>query len=65
VDATDWIRRGHLDPANPLFADITKLARRSGFRGVVDLLKSPKHGCGENVYSTEFRYDAERKTEQT
>jgi len=46
-------------------ADITpELSRRSGFRGVVDLLKVAKHGSGENVYLIEFKYDGERKTEQ-
>ncbi|MGH7023833.1 MAG: hypothetical protein ACREEB_09615 [Caulobacteraceae bacterium] len=38
-------------------ADITPaLARRSGFAGVVDLLKVAKHGPGENVYLVEFEY---------
>lgn len=38
-------------------ADITpELARRSGFAGVVDLLKTAKHGRGETVYLVEFRY---------
>ena len=38
-------------------ADITpELARRSGFLGVVDLLKVARHGSGENVYLVEFRY---------
>lgn len=38
-------------------ADITPaLARRSGFAGVVDLLKVAKHGAGENVYLIEFVY---------
>ena len=38
-------------------ADITpKLARESGFAGVVDLLKTAKHGAGENVYLIRFRY---------
>ncbi len=41
-------------------SDITpELARRSGFAGVVDLLKVAKHGPGENVYLIDFRY-AER-----
>jgi len=35
--------------------DITgELARRSGFEGVVDLLKVAKHGSGTNVYLIEF-----------
>lgn len=39
------------------FADITpELARRSGFAGVVDLLKVAKHGSGERVYLVEFEY---------
>jgi hypothetical protein len=37
--------------------DITPaLARRSGFAGVVDLLKIAKHGPGERVYLVEFEY---------
>ena len=37
--------------------DITPdLARRSGFQGVVDLLKVAKHGPGERVYLVEFEY---------
>ena len=39
--------------------DITPaLARRSGFQGVVDLLKVAKHGPGERVYLVEFEYRA-------
>ena len=37
--------------------DVTgELARRSGFKGVVDLLKTAKHGPGTNVYLIEFHY---------
>jgi hypothetical protein len=37
--------------------DITPdLARKSGFLGVVDLLKVAKHGPGERVYLVEFEY---------
>lgn len=40
------------------FGDITpELARRSGFSGVVDLLKTAKHGPGEKVYLIEFTYE--------
>jgi hypothetical protein len=40
-------------------ADITPaLAIRSGFLGVVDLLKVAKHGPGENVYLIDFQYHA-------
>jgi hypothetical protein len=39
--------------------DVTPaLARRSGFAGVVDLLKVAKHGPGEKVYLVEFEYFA-------
>jgi hypothetical protein len=39
------------------FDDITPaLARASGFKGVVDLLKVAKHGRGENVYLVRFHY---------
>ena len=38
-------------------SDITPtLARRSGFAGVVDLLKVAKHGSGEKVYLIDFAY---------
>lgn len=38
-------------------ADITPaLARASGFKGVVDLLKVAKHGRGENVYLVRFHF---------
>ena len=38
-------------------ADITpELARASGFKGVVDLLKVAKHGKGENVYLVRFHF---------
>lgn len=37
--------------------DITgELARQSGFKGVVDLLKTAKHGSGTNVYLIDFDY---------
>lgn len=39
------------------FGDITpELARESGFKGVVDLLKVAKHGPGRNVYLVRFHY---------
>ena len=39
------------------FDDITpELARASGFKGVVDLLKIAKHGRGENVYLVRFHF---------
>ena len=34
------------------------LARASGFKGVIDLLKVAKHGPGENVYLVTFHYIA-------
>jgi hypothetical protein len=38
-------------------ADITPdLARRSGFKDVVDLLSIAKHGSGDNIYLIRFRY---------
>jgi hypothetical protein len=37
--------------------DITNdLARESGFSGVEDLLKTAKHGSGDNVYLIRFHY---------
>ena len=40
-------------------SDITpELARRSGFAGVVDLLRVAKHGSGETIYLIDFEYFA-------
>jgi hypothetical protein len=45
--------------------DITpELARRSGFKGIVDLLKVAQHGRGRNIYLVEFRY-REARTRQS
>ncbi len=45
-------------------ADVTaELARRSGFDGVVDLLKVAKHGAGERVFLVEFEYRPEGERE--
>ena len=38
-------------------SDITAdMARRGGFKGLVELLKVAKHGPGRNAYYIEFRY---------
>ena len=38
-------------------SDVTpELARRSGFKGVVDLLKTARHGSGERVFYVAFHY---------
>ena len=54
------MEEGHVevDAVLPIeMADITpELARESGFKGVVDLLKIAKHGRGENVYLIRFHY---------
>jgi hypothetical protein len=54
------MEEGHIEVDRLLpitFADITpELARRSGFKGVVDLLKIAKHGRGESIYLVEFHY---------
>lgn len=34
----------------------TELARRSGFQGTVDLLKTARHGSGRKLYLIEFEY---------
>jgi hypothetical protein len=44
------IREIGLDAITP------ELARRSGFLGVVDLLKTARHGAGDHVYLVEFEY---------
>jgi hypothetical protein len=39
------------------FPDITpELARESGFLGVLDLLKTAKHGKGERIFLIRFHY---------
>ena len=50
------------------FPDITpELARKSGFLGVLDLLKTAKHGRGENIYLVRFHYvpPSRRKVQQS
>ena len=43
-------------------SDVTPaLARESGFVGLVDLLKTAKHGPGRRVFLVEFRYVRLRK----
>ena len=40
-------------------ADITPaMAKASGFKGVVDLLKTAQHGRGQNIYLIQFHYVA-------
>jgi hypothetical protein len=47
------------------FPDITPdLARASGFLGVLDLLKTAKHGSGENIYLVRFHYILPHKTKR-
>ena len=56
--------QGHIevDSIEPIgFPDITpQLARESGFLGVLDLLKTAKHGKGENIYLIRFHYISPR-----
>jgi hypothetical protein len=41
--------------------DVTsELARASGFNGVVDLLKTAKHGSGQHIYLVKFRFEKAR-----
>ena len=47
----DSLRRIELAQVTPA------LAKKSGFAGVVDLLKIAKHGPGENVYLVEFHFE--------
>jgi len=53
-----------VDSIQPIgFLDITpRLARESGFLGVLDLLKVAKHGRGENIYLVRFHYVPPRMT---
>lgn len=47
-----------IDSVLPIsLADVTpELARASGFKGVVDLLKVAQHGRGDNVYLVRFHF---------
>jgi hypothetical protein len=51
---------GHVvvDTVMPIaLGDVTgEMARRSGFEGVVDLLRTAQHGSGRNVYFITFHY---------
>ena len=49
----DHITQISLDEITPT------MARESGFAGVADLLKTAKHGNGENVYFIRFHYKAD------
>lgn len=48
-----------VDAIRPIaLSDVTgDLARRSGFAGVVDLLKTARHGSGSNIYLVDFHYE--------
>lgn len=54
-----------IDSVTPieLSAVTPRLARESGFAGVVDLLKTAKHGAGSNVYLVRFHYVSSQKAE--
>ena len=65
------VKVGGRYPLGPGFVEVTglqeislqdvtpALARRSGFQGLVDLLKVAKHGPGERVFLVEFEYVGE------
>lgn len=44
----------------PLSEITPELARRSGFSGLVELLKVAKHGAGRRVFVIDFRYEGRR-----
>jgi hypothetical protein len=52
-----------VDSITPIgFPDVTpELAKESGFLGVLDLLKTAKHGKGENIYLVRFHYVPPRR----
>ena len=52
-----------VDSIEPIgFPYITpELARESGFLGVLDLLKTAKHGRGEKIYLIRFHYVPPRR----
>jgi hypothetical protein len=56
VDSILPIERKDITPA---------LARASGFKGVIDLLKVAQHGRGQNVYLVHFHYLPPKKARKT
>jgi hypothetical protein len=56
-----------VDSIEPIgFPDITpELARESGFLGVLDLLKTAKHGRGEKIYLVRFHFVPSRGTKSS
>lgn len=56
-----------IDSVEPIgLPDITpRLARESGFLGVIDLLKVAKHGRGERIYLIRFHYIPPRRKRKT
>jgi len=52
-----------VDSIEPIgLLDITpELARASGFLGVLDLIKTAKHGSGHNIYLIRFHYIPPRR----
>jgi len=47
-------------------SDITpKMARDSGFDGLIDLLKTAKHGSGERVFLVEFEFASSQPSRKT
>lgn len=56
--APGWVVVDSIAPI--ALADVTgAMARRAGFAGVVDLLKTARHGPGTNVYFITFHYEDE------
>jgi hypothetical protein len=53
-----------VDSIEPIgLPDITpQLARESGFLGVLDLLKTAKHGKGDRIYLIRFHYIAPKRS---
>jgi hypothetical protein len=40
-----------------------KLARDTGFKNLIDLMKTAKHGSGQNIYYVRFTYEPTRPAE--
>jgi hypothetical protein len=51
---------GHIEVSSIrqiLWEDLTdKLARDTGFKNLIDMMKTAKHGSGQNVYYVRFQY---------
>ena len=56
------LEQGHIEVTSIreiAWEDLTdQLARETGFKNLIDLMKTAKHGAGQHIYDVRFRYVA-------